>query len=69
MTASEEDAREFATAFRAFLDWVHSDASRDRNEVVALVQDFLGPDGRAHSVVSRQLPVFEHVNLQAAINE
>ena len=40
----------------------------DRNEVVALVQDFLGSAGREHSIVSRTLPVFEHVNLQTAIN-
>jgi hypothetical protein len=67
---SEDEAREFATAFRSFLDWVHSDRndSRDRNEVVALIQDFLGPAGQALSVVSRQLPVFDHVNLQTAVD-
>ncbi len=67
---SEHEARQFATAFRLFLDWVHSDRndSVDRNEVVALVQDFLGAKGHALSVVSRQLPVFDHVNLQTALN-
>jgi hypothetical protein len=59
---------EFAAAFRSFLNWVHSEDSIDRNEVVALVGDFLGSEGRAHSVVTRSLPVFEHVNLQTALN-
>jgi hypothetical protein len=36
--------------------------------VVALAAGFLGPEAAAHSVVSRDLPVFEHVNLQTAIN-
>lgn len=68
--ASEEEARSFATAFRSFLDWVHSDATdgRPRNEVVELVVGFLGEQGSAHSVVSRQLAAFEHVNLQTAVN-
>jgi cell division protease FtsH len=67
---SDDEAREFAAAFRSFLDWVHSswDVDRERNEVVALIQDFLGRDGLAQSVVSRGLPVFEHVNLQTALN-
>jgi DNA polymerase III delta prime subunit len=67
--APEAEAREFAASFRSFLDWIY--AQRDgelRNEVAVLVADFLGPDGAAHSVVSRDLPVFEHVNLQAALN-
>jgi hypothetical protein len=67
---SEDEAREFAAAFRSFLDWVHTDAGtvQDRNEVVALIGDFLGTAGVTRSVVTRSLPVFEHVNLQAAIN-
>jgi hypothetical protein len=68
-SASADEARAFAAAFRSFMDWVHSvDAESDRNEVVALIQDYLGPDGRTHSVVSRPLPAFEHVNLQTALN-
>ena len=66
--ASDSEAREFAQAFRSFLEWVHSDAAeRDRNEVVTLIAGFLGEDAREHSVVSRSLPVFEHVNLQTAL--
>lgn len=38
------------------------------NEVSVLVRDFLGSDGVRHSVVSRDLPAFEHVNLQTAID-
>lgn len=67
---TDEENRAFARAFRSFLEWVHSDAFDDehRNEVVALVQDFLGEAGRQHSVMSRPLPVFEQVNLQTALN-
>ena len=39
-----------------------------RNEAGALITGFLGPDGADHSVVSRELPPFEHVNLQAALD-
>src|SRR5687768_15945291 len=69
--ASENEAREFAAAFRSFLNWVHSDdgEGRARNEVVVLLGDFLGEAGREMSVVTRQLPAFEHVNLQTALEE
>jgi DNA polymerase III delta prime subunit len=66
--APDDQTRDFATAFRGFLDWVHSTAVREDNEVSALVRDFLGPDGARHSVVTRELPAFEHVNLQTAID-
>ena len=66
--APDDQARDFATAFRGFLDWVHSTAVREDNEVSALVRDFLGSDGAQHSVVTRELPAFEHVNLQTAID-
>lgn len=67
--AQEAEAREFAAAFRGFIEWVHQAADEgQRNEVAALIAGFLGPGGADHSVVSRDLPVFEHVNLQAAID-
>ena len=68
--ASQREALEFATAFQAFMNWVHDTAleSGARNEVSSLVLDFLGPDGAAHSVVNRELPAFEHVNVQTAID-
>src|SRR5882757_2058845 len=67
--APEAEARAFAVSFRAFLDWIHAADDEDqRNEVAVLVADFLGPDGSAHSVVSRDLPAFEHVNLQTAVD-
>src|SRR5215467_8958133 len=65
--APDNQGREFAAAFRSFLDWVHSAAGQD-NEVSALVRDFLGPDGLHHSVVTRELLPFEHVNLQTAVD-
>jgi ATPase family associated with various cellular activities (AAA) len=68
-SAPDTGAREFAVAFRTFLDWIHSIDITDRvNEVTALVRDFLGPDGCEHSVVTRDLPPFEHVNLQTAVD-
>jgi DNA polymerase III delta prime subunit len=68
--ASGERAREFAAVFREFLEWIHSPAAGagDGNEVSLLVRDFLGPEGTHHSVVTRDLPRFEHVNLQTALN-
>ncbi|HTU88366.1 MAG TPA: ATP-binding protein, partial [Solirubrobacteraceae bacterium] len=68
--ASESEAREFAAAFRAFLEWVHSDeaGARGRSEVVALVADYLDQDALGRSVVTRALPPFEHVNLQTALD-
>jgi ATPase family protein associated with various cellular activities (AAA) len=66
---SQDEAREFAAAFRSFLTWIHTDVETvARNEVVALLADFLGPDRIGESVVSRPLPVFEHVNLQTALD-
>jgi hypothetical protein len=68
-TAPDAQAREFAAAFSRFLDWISSVSEvQYRNEIVVLVSDFLGPQGAAHSVITRDLPVFEHVNLQTAIN-
>ena len=66
--APEAEAREFAVAFRAFLDWIGTSTREEHNEVVALITDFLGPEGSAHSVVTRELPPLEHVNLQAALD-
>jgi hypothetical protein len=67
--APDHQAREFAAAFRGFLEWIHSpSAVGEVNAVAALVSDFLGPEGAHHSVVSRELPPFEHVNLQTAVN-
>jgi hypothetical protein len=71
MTArTGDEAREFATQFRSFLEWIHSDAAGGggRNEVVALIGDFLGPEGVARSVVTRSFPLFEHVNVQTALD-
>ncbi len=66
--APDEAAREFGVAFRRFLDWIHGPESIEANEVSALVRDYLGPDGGQHSVVTRELPPFEHVNLQTALD-
>ncbi len=66
---TDSEAREFAAAFRSFLQWVHSDYnSSGQNQVVALIADFLGGEASTHSVLRRELPVFEHVNLQTALD-
>ncbi|HEX4254739.1 MAG TPA: ATP-binding protein [Streptosporangiaceae bacterium] len=66
----EQEPREFAKAFRRFLDWVHStpDWGAPENEVSALVSDHLGAEGQRYSVLTRELPRYEHVNLQQALD-
>jgi len=66
--APDSEAREFGAAFRSFLEWVHSEEGSERNEVVALVADYLDPDALDRSVVTRSLAPFEHVNLQTALD-
>jgi hypothetical protein len=65
---ADDAAREFAAAFRRFLDWIHGPDTTEANEVSVLVRDSLGPAGAQHSVVTRELPPFEHVNLQTALD-
>ena len=66
--AADEAARDFAAAFRRFLDWIHGPDSAEANEVSGLVRECLGADGGQHSVVTRELAPFEHVNLQTALD-
>lgn len=69
MTASPEQAREFGAAFRSFLGWVHNEgADHPDPPVVALLREHLGPVGTGHSVVARELPPYEQVNLQTALD-
>jgi cell division protease FtsH len=66
--ASDDEARAFASAYRSFLTWVHEvDGDGRGNAVVALLQDHLGP-AVEQSVLGNELPVFEHVNLQVAVD-
>lgn len=68
MTADADEARDFARSFRSFLDWVHQDAHQaGRHEVVTLLRDHLRGD-TGSSVVTRDLPTFEQVNLQVAVD-
>ena len=60
--ASDSEAREFARAFRAFLEWVHS-AVEDRNEVAGLVgHDGVGWQAGGNPFIKR-LPLenFDHL--------
>ena len=66
--ASDAEARPLAAAFRSLLEWVHAPEGGARNEVAGLVQAVLGEAGTAQSVVTEQLPPFEQVNLQTALN-
>ncbi len=65
--ASEEEAREFAAGLHSLLTWLQAPGA-EVNEVAALVREVLGEAGEAQSVVTRQLPSFEHVNLQTALD-
>jgi MoxR-like ATPase len=69
---SESEARAFGAAFRSFLEWVHSAAAGAGagagGEVTQLISGWLGADGASESVVSRELPPFEQVNFQTAVN-
>jgi hypothetical protein len=68
--ADDAERRAFAASFRAFLDWVHSEwrGTGPPNEVAELVTNFLGPAATTQSVVARPIPVFDHVNLQTALD-
>jgi hypothetical protein len=67
--APEAEARQFAAQFSSFLDWIHSTHREDAgSDVSTLVGGFLGRDGAAQSVVTRELAPFEHVNLQTALD-
>ena len=66
--ASGEQAERFAAGLRSLLEWLHVPEGGRQNEVVALVQRSLGTAGLARSVVARELAVFEHVNLQTALD-
>jgi hypothetical protein len=65
----DDEGRALAASLRRFLEWVHhEDGARTDNEVVRLLRDHLAGEQGASSVVTRDLPVFEHVNLQAALD-
>jgi len=69
MSAAPEEAREFAFAFRSFMEWVHATtAVGEGSEAVARIREHLGPDRAERSVVARELPSYEQVNLQAALD-
>lgn len=65
--ATPEEARALAEAFRALSQWAHGGGAAG-NEVVSLVRDHLGPVGLAESVVTREMPPYEHVNLQTGLD-
>jgi len=69
MPMEDDEARDFARSVQQFLEWVHDrPSSRQGNPVVERVQQHLSDAAREHSVVSRELPPFEHVNVQVALS-
>lgn len=70
MVADDEEARAFARSFRELLEWVHSEQAvpSGRHPVVARIQAHLGAAGLERSIVTRELPSFEHVNVQVALD-
>lgn len=70
MSASGDERAELARALVGLLQWAHESdtGSSRRNEVVLLVRGALGEDGLARSVVTRDLPPFEQVNVQVALD-
>ena len=69
-SASPEEAREFARAFSQFLSWVHQQEEPHDAGTYArgYVREYLSPEALALSVVTRELPPFEHVNVQVALD-
>ena len=65
-----EDRAELARALVGLFQWAHDvdGESAARNEVVQLVRGALGPGGLTRSVVTRDLPPFEQVNVQVALD-
>ncbi|WP_380169372.1 AAA family ATPase [Jannaschia sp. R86511] len=69
MAATDDESRAFAAAFTSFLEWVHHAAVDDPDaRVVDLVRGHLGAVWAQRSVVTRELPSLEHVNLQLALD-
>lgn len=64
------DPEQFGAAFHDFLRWAQEEFawSGSGSEVSLLIREFLGSDGLEHSVVTKVLPAFEHVNLQTALD-
>ncbi len=69
VAASDEEGRRLASAVLQFLEWVHRTGSggSGTSEVVDLLRAHLGPDRARRSVVTRNVPVLDHVNLQMAL--
>jgi cell division protease FtsH len=70
-TPSPVVAEQLAGAVVELLSWLHDVAprpDRGRNAAVALVAAHLGDSGSAASVVAREVPPFEQVNLQVALD-
>ena len=70
VAASDDEGRRIASALLGFLEWVHrtGPGASGAMEVVDLVRAHVGPDRARRSVVTRNVPVLDHVNLQMALD-
>ena len=67
-SADAAEARALARALGLLVDWAQADrGGAAADPVVALLREHLGDDALEHSIVTRTLPAFEHVNLQLAL--
>lgn len=68
MSANEQESRDLAAAVRRLVEWARADQdSGGSGELVTLLRGHVGEGWPQLSVVSRELPPFEQVNLQAAL--
>jgi cell division protease FtsH len=67
MTGEPVDPHAFARTFVAFMEWAQSTLRAEDHPLVARLQQYLGPEARELSVVSRSLSPLDQVNQQLAI--
>jgi hypothetical protein len=69
MAMDEAEGRALARSVEQFLTWVHQASVADSTgQVTARLRAHLGEADAERSVVARQWPAFEHVNLQVALD-
>lgn len=64
---SPDDRTDFARAFTGLLEWAQNTAAERVPPVVGVLREHLGEASADTAVVTRELPVFERVNLQLAL--
>ncbi len=68
MSASEQESRRLADAIAGLVEWANAGRqSPGTDQLVTLLREHVGGDWAEVLVVARELPPFEHVNLQVAL--